>query len=75
MTWLLAVVLKPAVAVLLFFAAYVVARLLWPLLPDGPVKRFAYDRTIRPRHPWKFAFLAMGATWGVVYLVYLLTTH
>jgi hypothetical protein len=67
-TWLLGLFLKPFVAVLLFGVTMVIARLLFPYIPAGPLKRLLYDPTLRERYPWRFAIgfmLACAAAWGV----------
>jgi hypothetical protein len=73
MTWLLALVLKPFVAFLFFATAYVVARGLARLIPNGRIKDALYDRTLQKRYPWRFALLAMASIWGVVALVALVS--
>jgi hypothetical protein len=74
MTWLLALVLRPFGAFVLFGAALVVARVLWPLFPAGRLRSVLYDRSIKKNHPWKFAILGMVACYGTVALVYYLVT-
>lgn len=70
MSWLIAVVLRPFFSLLLFgSAAFLAIVVLKPLIPDGRVKTVLYDRTLRTRHPWKFAFLAMATCWGMLGLV------
>lgn len=64
--WTWAVLLKPFGAVVFFFVAYLIARALYRLIPDGNVKRILYDKELRKRHPWKFGlgFALLG--YGVV---------
>jgi hypothetical protein len=70
MTWVLALVLRPLAALVLFgFAAFVAIVLLKPLIPSGRIKDLLYDRTLRLRHPWRFAILAMVLCWGVQGLI------
>jgi hypothetical protein len=70
MTWLVAVVLRPFAALLLFgFAAFVAMVVIKPLIPKGRVKDMLFDRTLQKRYPWRFAILAIGLGWGVPALI------
>jgi hypothetical protein len=70
MTWLLAVVLRPLFTVVFFgFAAFVAYVLVGPLIPEGRTKRVLFDRSIKRKHPWKFALLALVSCYGVAGLV------
>jgi hypothetical protein len=74
MEWLLTVALKPLLFVALFFAAYVVARLAAPAIPDGRFKRLLYDRTLRARHPWKVGLgFAIGGYLVIALIAYLVS--
>ena len=66
MTWLIAVALRPLGALALFGLAFLTAGLLWPLIPDGRVKRILYDRTLRHRRKWMFAALVVVSFYGTV---------
>ena len=43
MEWVLALSLKPFVAVVFLLAAYYLSRLLWRFIPDGRIKRILYS--------------------------------
>lgn len=74
MTWLLAVIFRPVGALIFFGFALVVSRLLWPLIPDGPVKAVLYDRAILKRYPWTTFVVFATVFYGTVVAVYLLVT-
>jgi 4-hydroxybenzoate polyprenyltransferase len=69
MEWILAVAFKSVGALLFFGVAYLLARLIAPLIPNGRFKSVLYDRSIKKKHPWKFAVLAMVSVWGTVALI------
>ncbi len=69
-TW--ALLLKPFVAVGLFFVVWMLARSLHRLIPGGRLRDVLYDRTLRDRHPWRFgglvlfSYVAVGMLlWGI----------
>ena len=70
MTWLLAVVLRPFGALVMFGAsAFIAYKLLYPLIPDGRIKTLLYDRTIRTQHPWKFGTAVVVSCYGTIFLM------
>lgn len=72
MTLFLSTLLKPFFAVVFFFLAYVLARLVGPLIPNGAIKRILYDKTIYRRYPWRFSIGFMVAAWGLMFIIYFL---
>ena len=46
--------------------AFVIARLLWPLIPNGRFKDTIYDRTWRHRHKVAFTVLLVVGVYGTV---------
>jgi hypothetical protein len=70
MTWVLALVLRPFAALVLWgIVAFVAIVLIKPLIPNGRMKDLLYDRTLRVRYPWRFAFFAMALYGGVLGLI------
>jgi hypothetical protein len=66
MGWLVAVVLKPWLALGFFGFSCAVAYAIRPLIPDGRVKKLLYDRTFRHRHPWLFKTLVVVGCYGTL---------
>lgn len=58
--WQLALVLKPFVIVLLLGAVAFFAFHLQKVVPNGKFKSVFFDRTVRTRHPKKFAALVIS---------------
>lgn len=70
MTWVIALLLRPFAALLVFgLAAFVAYVLLARVIPAGRVKRLLYDRTLQKRYPWRFAALGLIACYGTIALV------
>lgn len=70
----LAAVLRPLGSLLFFGLAALIAYTLKPLIPSGRIRDVLYDRTIRTKHPWKFALLALFSCYGTVGLVAYIVT-
>lgn len=72
--FVLGTLLKPLGLVAFFFLAYVLARGLHRLIPDGKVKHVLYDKTLQARHPWKvglgFMFAGYAAMGIIAFLVW-----
>lgn len=74
--WLIAVVLRPLGALVLFTAvAFVAYKVIGPLIPEGRIKAVLFDRGLRKRHPWKFFFLFAFCFYGTMGLVGWLVTR
>lgn len=74
MEWVIALVLKPFVALALFVFAYLVAQLLSRAIPEGRAKALLYDRTLQKRHPWKFGLGFLFGSWGLIGIIAVLVT-
>lgn len=70
--WLIALLLKPFVALAFFTATLLIARAIYPHIPDGWIKQLLYDPTLRVRYPWRFAIGAIAGAWGLAGLLALL---
>lgn len=64
-----AILLKPFFFLLFFFAVYLIARAIHPLIPAGRIKALLYDKGLRERHPWKFGLGFLVAGWGTLGIV------
>lgn len=73
MTWLVAVALRPLGALAFFGGAAFLAYLIKPLIPMS-WRGLLYDRSIRKRHPWKFAIFGLLAIYGTAAIVGYLVT-
>jgi|GEM_PF-4984161 len=75
MTWVLAVVVRPLGAIVLFGLALAISfYVLKPLIPNGRVKALLYDRTFRDRRPVVFT-MAIAGGYAFIALVGFLVTQ
>ncbi len=64
-----ALLLKPFFLLVFFFAVYLIARAIHPLIPAGRVKALLYDKGLRERHPWKFGLGFLAGGWVIAGIV------
>ena len=61
--------LKPFILFLMLCMAAVIARLIYPLIPNGKIKQILYDKEVTKRHPYLYPLAGTVMAFVVIALV------